>query len=68
MVFLLFSDFFNGKVDASRQTLTLSKTEFIELQKLFRKAVTKLIEENIPKIKKRHNEIKESLIWILRFE
>ena len=62
MVFLLFSDFFNGKVDASRQTLTLSKPEFKELQKLFRKAVTGLIEENIPKIKKRHKEIKDSLI------
>lgn len=62
MIFLLFSDFFNGKVDASRQSLTLSKQEFKELQRLFRKEVTLLIEENIPKIKKRHTEIKEGLI------
>lgn len=62
MIFLLFSDFFIGKVDVSRQTLTMSKVEFRELQKLFRMEVTKLIEENVPKIKKRHSDIKNTLI------
>lgn len=62
MVFLLFSDYFTGKVDVSRQNLTISKTEFKEVQNIFRKQVAALIEENIPKIKKRNTETKNGLI------
>ena len=32
MVFLLFSDYFNGKVDAARQNLTISKAELKDIQ------------------------------------
>jgi len=62
MIFLLFSDYFNGKVDAARQNLTLTKTELKEVQRVFRKKVTELIEERIPRIKKNNQEIKEGLI------
>lgn len=62
MVFLLFSDYFIGKVDASRQNLTLTKSELKEIQRVFRKKVTTLIEERIPRIKKSNAEIKENLI------
>lgn len=62
MVFLLFSDYFNGKVDASRQNLTLSKNELKDIQTIFRKKVASLIEEAIPKIKTRNTETKNDLI------
>lgn len=61
MVFLLFSDFFTGKVDSSRQTLTISKTELKEVQSLFRKKVASIIENRIPKIKKRNKDTKNGL-------
>lgn len=62
MVFLLFSDYFTGKVDASRQSLTLSKNELKEVQQIFRRKVISLIEEKIPRIKENHIQIKDSLI------
>lgn len=62
MIFLLFSDYFTGKVDAARQNLTLTKSELKEIQKIFRKKVTSLIEDNIPRIKKSNNKIKENLV------
>jgi hypothetical protein len=62
MVFLLFSDYFNGKVDATRQVLTISKPELKDVQTIFRKKVASIIEENIPKIKKRNQETKNNLV------
>lgn len=62
MIFLLFSDYFIGKVDAARQNLTLTKIELKEVQRVFRKKVTELIEERIPRIKNNNAEIKERLI------
>lgn len=62
MVFLLLSDFFTGKVDASRQNLTLTKVELREIQKVFRKEATRLIEERIPRVKKTNTAIRESLV------
>lgn len=62
MVFLLFSDYFNGKVDAARQNLTLSKADLNEVQSLFRKEVASIIESSIPKIKKRNQETKNNLV------
>ncbi|MDR2276179.1 MAG: ATP-binding protein [Sphingobacterium sp.] len=62
MVFLLFSDYFIGKVDASRQNLTLTKNELKDVQQIFRRKVTALIEERIPRIKKNNTQIKDGLI------
>jgi hypothetical protein len=62
MIFLLFSDYFIGKVDAARQNLTLSKIELREIQRVFRKKVTSLIEERIPRIKNNNTAIKENLV------
>lgn len=62
MIFLLFSDYFIGKVDAARQNLTLSKIELREIQRVFRKKVTSLIEERIPRIKKNNTAIKDNLV------
>ncbi len=62
MVFLLFSDYFTGKVDIARQNLTLTKTELKDIQTMFRKEVARIIEENIPKIKKRNKDTREDLL------
>lgn len=62
MVFLLYSDFFIGKIDAARQNLTISANEMKEVQSLFRKEVVSLIENKVPKIKKRNKEVKKTLV------
>ncbi|TAF75170.1 MAG: ATP-binding protein [Bacteroidetes bacterium] len=62
MIFLLFSSYFDGKVDLNRQNLTISKTELKEIQSIFRKKVANIIEEFIPKIKSRNKETKNGLI------
>lgn len=62
MVFLLFSDFFTGKIDAARQNLTISANEMKEVQILFRKEVVSLIESKVPKIKQRNKEVKKNLV------
>ncbi|WP_299385692.1 ATP-binding protein [uncultured Lacinutrix sp.] len=62
MVFLLYSDYFKGKIDAARQNLTLSKQELKEIQILLRKEVVSLIETSVPSIKKRNKQTKKNLI------
>lgn len=62
MVFLFLSEFFIGKVDATRQNLTLSKTEIKSLQHIFRKKVVSLIEESIPSIKKSNHIVRKNLL------
>lgn len=62
MVFLLYSDYFTGKVDAARQNLTISKAELKEVQSIFRSEVASIIETAIPKIKKRNKETRNGLV------
>lgn len=65
MIFLLYSDWFKGKVDFSRQNLTISDTEkptMQVVQAMFRKQVASIIEETIPKVKRRNIETKNSII------
>ena len=65
MVFLLYSDWFKGKVDFLRQNLAISDTEkpaMQTIQMIFRKEVANIIEKNIPKVKKRNLETKNSII------
>lgn len=62
MVFLLFSEFFIGKIDASRQNLTISPQELKDVQFLFRKEVVSIIEAYIPSIKKRNKDVRTGLI------
>ena len=61
-MFLLFSDYFTGKVDLARQNLIISKSELKHIESLFRKKVASLIEEHIPNIKQRNTETKNSLV------
>jgi len=62
MVFLLYSEFFVGKIDATRQNLTISPQELKDVQTLFRKEVVSIIESTIPSIKKRNKEVRVGLV------
>ncbi len=60
-VFLLRSSMFNGQIDSSRQTLTLSDTTLRDIKKIFRKAIAEIVETAIPSIKENNRTTKESL-------
>jgi uncharacterized protein (UPF0332 family) len=62
MVFLLYSEFFVGKIDATRQNLTISAQELKDVQTLFRKEVVSIIESKIPTIRKRNKDVKVGLV------
>lgn len=62
MIFLLFSDWFSGKINFSRQNLDVSDYEMKQMQVLFRKHVASIIETEIPHIKKRNKETKNNLV------
>lgn len=62
MVFLLYSEFFVGKIDATRQNLTISPQEMKDVQTIFRKEVISIIENIIPNIKKRNKEVQTGLV------
>lgn len=62
MVFLLYSDFFIGKIDATRQNLTISAQELKDIQTFFRKEVVSIVEAKIPNIKKRNKDFQKNLI------
>ncbi len=61
MIFLLFSDLFDGKIDHARQNFILPENEFKDIQTMFRHEVIKIIEKNIPEITKRNYDTKVSL-------
>lgn len=60
MVFLLFSDYFDGKVDATREAISISELE--QVKRIFRDNITKIIDEKIPQIAKQNQEKKQRLI------
>jgi hypothetical protein len=62
MVFLLYSEFFVGKIDAARQNLIISPQELKDVQTIFRKEVVSIIESKIPSIKKRNKDVKVGLV------
>lgn len=60
-IFILYSSYFNGKVDAARQVLTLKEAEQKTIKALFREKVGELIIKEIPSIKERNDATKASL-------
>lgn len=62
MVFLLYSDSFNGKVDAARQNLTLEENELQTVKRLFRDNINRIINENLPQIAQKNQERKQRII------
>lgn len=60
-IFLLRSSIFNGKIDPSRQTLTLNDNTLKTIKTLFRKKVAEIVEKEIPSIKDKNEKTKENL-------
>ena len=60
MVFLLFSDYFDGKVDASRETPSIPELE--QIKRIFRNNIAKIIDEKLPQITKQNQEKKQRLV------
>lgn len=62
MVFLLYSDYFTGKVDAARQALTISETDLGKIKQTFRLTIINILNENAPKSLAQSKEVRESLV------
>jgi len=62
MVFLLFSDYFNGKVDLTRQNINIPKDDEKRIKELFRQKVAQLIEREAPEVIRIKNKIKNNLV------
>ncbi|MCU6769334.1 ATP-binding protein [Barnesiella propionica] len=62
MIFLLYSDWFIGKVDHARQNLDISESDMQQIKYIFRNKVSQLISEKIPKIAESNKKVKISLI------
>lgn len=61
IVFLLYSSFFTGKTNPSRETLTLDEQELKVVKNLFRKNATTILNEKIPSIQEENKQITETL-------
>ena len=60
-IFILYSSYFDGKVDVSRQVLTLKETELKTIKALFRERIGELIVKDIPQVKERNEATKAFL-------
>lgn len=60
MVFLLFSDYFDGKIDASRETPSIPELE--QIKRIFRNNIAKIINEKLPQITKQNQEKQQRLV------
>lgn len=50
MVFILFSDSFQGQTDSSRQSVTFSTSDLMSLKKTFREQIMEILSDKLPKI------------------
>ena len=58
-IFLLSSTYFNGKVDPSRQSITLNDQTLKTVKFLFREKVAEILENELPTLKKRRQAVKK---------
>lgn len=61
IIFLLYSDYFTGKVNSSRDKLDIEDYELRTLKRLFTKNIARILNDQIPYIKERNEEISENL-------
>jgi hypothetical protein len=61
LIFLLYSDYFTGMVDSSRQNLTLTSDLIRTVKAVFSEKISSLLHKNIPKIDEKNKKINESL-------
>ena len=61
MIFLLISESFQGAIDESRQSFTLSGNDFGNIRRLFRDGIASIINERFPRIAAANKEREEYL-------
>ena len=61
-IFLLYSNIFEGKVDAARQELTFDDSTLKTVKKIFQKKVAEILKREIPSISENNEKTKASLI------
>lgn len=62
IIFLLYSTYFDGKVNASRQELTLNEADKKLVKNLFQGKVTEILKREIPAMVENNEKTKESLM------
>ena len=58
-IFLLSSTYFNGKVDPSRQSITLNDQTLKTVKFLFREKIAEILENELPSLKKKRQTVKK---------
>lgn len=61
MFFILYSESFQGKTDASRQKLEISPTDLKAIQKEFRRQIVKVLENKIPNVIESYHKKRKEL-------
>jgi hypothetical protein len=61
MVFILYSDSFNGKTNATREAFSLEDSQLARIRKVFTRMVSTVIKEEIPEVTKENEKVKAKL-------
>ena len=61
IIFLLYSNLFTGKSNASRQELNMTEVELKTIKKVFGEKVAEILNERIPEIQEQNKQMTESL-------
>ena len=62
MIFLLYSSFFTGKSDAARMKDTFSQTERETIKRVFKNAISSLLNEKVPKVAKKNRTRQQHIL------
>jgi hypothetical protein len=62
IIFLLYSNLFTGKVNASRQDLNMDEGELRSIKRIFREKIAEILAEKIPSIQVANTKTTDSLI------
>jgi hypothetical protein len=61
MIFILYSDFFNGKTNVTREAFTYDEAIDKRVKRKFTEIVSQIIKDEIPSIQKKNDEVYQSL-------
>jgi hypothetical protein len=61
MVFILYSDYFNGKANSTREVFTIDDNQLNYIKKVFTQLISEVIKEEIPEIVKENKKIQDKL-------
>jgi Skp family chaperone for outer membrane proteins len=61
MIFILYSDYFNGKTNITREEFTFEESALRQIKAIFTKLVSEVVKEEIPEIQQTNQEIQHDL-------